>query len=49
MDCHSLSQNYQTPMEETVIANVAIAEDIRSNLTDSIPNIPATADEIRHE
>ena len=41
--------NHQTPMEKTVIANVAIEKDIRSTLTDSMRNITVTADEIRHE
>ena len=44
-----LIANYRTPMEETVIANIAIEKDIRSIPADSIRNIPIAADEIRHE
>ena len=44
-----MSANHQTPMGETVIANIVIEKDIRCILTDSIRNMRITADEIRHE
>ena len=43
-----MSANHQTPMGETVIANIAIEKDIPRIQTDFIRNMRITADEIRH-
>ena len=41
-----LIANYETPMEQTVIANIAIERDTRSIMAEFIRNIPVRANEI---
>ena len=47
--CTKMKSNHQTPMETTIIANIAVEKDIRSILSFTIRKMSVSTDEIGHQ